>query len=94
VRGGRDSEGPRGAVFSLKRAVSVWNELPEAVVEAGYNFKTHLDSYMGKMGVEGYGPSAGNWDITRMLPGLDGLRIDWDFFPWSVEGLGGDRSIK
>jgi len=28
----------------------------------GYNFKKHLDSYMGKMGIEGYGPSAGNWD--------------------------------
>jgi len=32
--------------------------------EAGtiVSFKKHLDSYMGKMGIEGYGPSVGNWD--------------------------------
>jgi len=44
--------------------VSIWNELPEAVVEAGtiFFFKKHLDSYMGKVSIEGYGPSAGNWD--------------------------------
>ena len=44
--------------------MSVWNELPEVVVEAGtiLSFKKHLDSYMGKMGIEGYGQSAGNWD--------------------------------
>ena len=34
-----------------------WNELPEAVVEVGtiLSFKKHLDSYMGTMGIEGYG---------------------------------------
>jgi len=44
--------------------VSVWNELPEAVVEAGtiLSFEKYLDSYMGKMGREGYGPKAVNWD--------------------------------
>ena len=44
--------------------VSAWNKLPEVVVEAGtiLSFKKHLDSYMGKMGGEGYGPNAGNWD--------------------------------
>jgi len=53
-----------GDNFFTQRVVSVWNELPEAVVEVGtiLSFKKHLDSYMGKMGVEGYGPSAGNWD--------------------------------
>ena len=53
----------RGAIFS-QRVVSVWNELPEVVVEAGtiLSFKKHLDNYMGKMVIEGYGPNAGNWD--------------------------------
>jgi len=50
--------------FLTQRVVSVWNVLPEAIVEEGtiLSFKKHLDSYMGKMGIEGYGPSAGNWD--------------------------------
>ena len=26
------------------------------------SFKKHLDSYMDKMGIEGYGPNVGNWD--------------------------------
>ena len=53
----------RGAIFS-QRVVSDWNKLPEVVVEAGttLSFKKHLDSYMGTMGIEGYGPNAGNWD--------------------------------
>ena len=40
------------------------DKLPEVVVEAGtmLSFKKHLDSYMGTMGIEGYGPNAGNWD--------------------------------
>jgi len=44
--------------------VSIWNELPEAVVEVGriLSFKKHLESYMGEMGIEGYGPNVGNWD--------------------------------
>ena len=44
--------------------MSVWNELPEAVVKAGtiLLFKKHLDSYSGKIGIEGYGPNVGNWD--------------------------------
>ena len=46
----------RGAIVS-QRVVNVWNKLPEVVVEA---FKKHLDSYMGTMGIEGYGPNAGN----------------------------------
>ena len=50
----------RGNSFT-KRVVSVWNKLPEVVVEAGtiLSFKKRLDSYMGE---EGYGPNAGNWD--------------------------------
>ena len=53
----------RGSFFT-DRVVSVWNELPEAVVKVGtiLSFKKHLDSYIGKMGIEGYGPNVGNWD--------------------------------
>ena len=44
----------RGNIFT-QRMVSVWNELPEVVVDAGtiLSFKKRLDSYMGKMGIEG-----------------------------------------
>ena len=37
------------------------NELPEVVVEAGTitTFKRHLDRYMDRKGLEGYGPNAG-----------------------------------
>ena len=44
--------------------MSVWNKLPEVVVEVGtmLSFKKHLDSYMDKMGREGYGPNTGNSD--------------------------------
>jgi len=60
VRGERFRRAQRGNFFT-QRMVSVWNELPEAVVEAAtiLSVKKHLDSYMGKMGIEGYGPSAG-----------------------------------
>ena len=53
----------RGAIFH-QRMVSIWNELPEAVLEVGtiLPFEKRLESYMGKMGTEGYGPNAGNWD--------------------------------
>ena len=62
VRGERYKRVQRGNFFT-QRVVSVWNKLPEAVVEAGtiLSFKKHLDSYMGKMGIAGYGPNAGNW---------------------------------
>ena len=63
VRGERYKSVQRGSFFT-QRVVSVWNKLPEVVVEAGtiLSFKKHLDSYMVTMGVEGYGPNAGNWD--------------------------------
>ena len=63
VRGERYKRVQRGNFFT-QRVVSVWNKLPEVVVEAGtiLNFKKRLDSYMGKMGIEGYGPNGGNWD--------------------------------
>ena len=53
-----------GGNFFTQRAVGVWNELPEEVVEAGTfaPFKKHLDRYMDRTGLEGYGPSADKWD--------------------------------
>ena len=44
--------------------MGAWNELAKVVVGAGtiLSFKKHLDSYMGKMGIERYGTNAGNWD--------------------------------
>ena len=61
VRGERYKRVQRGNFFT-HRMVSVWNELPEVVVETGtiLSFKKHSDSYMGKIGIEGYGPNAGN----------------------------------
>jgi len=63
VGGERYKSVQRGNLFT-QRVVSVWNDLPEAVVEAGtiLYFKNHLNCYMGKMGIEGYGSSADNWD--------------------------------
>ena len=46
----------RGKFFT-EREVNVWNALPGEVVEAGTiaAFKGHLDEYMNRMGMEGYG---------------------------------------
>ena len=40
------------------------SKLSEVVVKAGTNlsFEKHFDSYVGKMGIEGYGSNVGNWD--------------------------------
>ncbi|MBB6707133.1 reverse transcriptase family protein [Proteus mirabilis] len=63
VRGERYKRDLRGNFFT-QRVVRVWNELPEEVVEAGTiaTFKRHLDGYMNRKGLEGYGPGAGRWD--------------------------------
>ena len=63
MRGERYKRVQRGNFFT-PRVVSVWNELPEAVVETGtiLSFKKHLGSYMGKIGIEGYETNADNWD--------------------------------
>ena len=63
VRGESYKSVQRGNCFT-QRVVSVWNKLPEVVVEVGLilSFKKHLDRYMGTMGIEGYGPNVGNWD--------------------------------
>ena len=56
VRGERYKRVQRGNFFT-QRLVNVWNELPEIVVDAGtiLSFKKHLNSYMGKIGIEGCG---------------------------------------
>ena len=63
VRGGEIQKVQRGNFFT-QMVVSIWNKLPEVVVEAGkiLSFKKSLDGYMGKMSIEGYGPNVGNWD--------------------------------
>ena len=54
MRGERYKSIQRGTFFT-QRVLSVWNELPEVLVEAGtiLSLKKHLDSYMGKMSTEG-----------------------------------------
>lgn len=49
---------------TLHKAVSIWNELPGAVVMAGTvsTFERHLDCYIKEQGLEGYGNYAGKWD--------------------------------
>eukprot|EP00061_Rhincodon_typus_P004079 g21690.t1 len=57
TRGERFEKNLRGN-FITQRVVRVWNELPEEVVEAITiaTFKRHLDGYMNRKGLEGYGP--------------------------------------
>jgi len=49
----------RGATFLHRE----WNEFPEEMVEAGTmtTFKRHLDRYMDRKDLGGYGPNAGKW---------------------------------
>eukprot|EP00061_Rhincodon_typus_P009951 g33847.t1 len=48
-------------ISQCSKVVRIWNELPEEVVEAGTitTFNRHLDEYMNRKGLEGYGPNAG-----------------------------------
>ena len=50
----------RGRFFT-QRVVGAWNSLPGEVVEADtvVSFKGHLDKYMNRLGIEGYGPRKG-----------------------------------
>jgi len=65
----------RGAIFFTQRVVSVWNELPEVVVEVGaiLSFKKHLDSYIGTMGIEGYGPKCGQLGLAERIKKKGGM---------------------
>ena len=49
------------ASFFTQRVVGARNSLPGEVVEANtiVSFKGHLDKYINRMGVEGYGPRKG-----------------------------------
>ena len=53
--------------FFTQRVVGVWNELPDNVVNAGslLTVKKNLDRFMDERGVEGYGPSTGQWDEAK-----------------------------
>lgn len=55
MRGERTSE----ATFSTLRVVGIWNEVPEEIGEAGAvtAFNRHLDKYIDRKGLEGYGTS-------------------------------------
>ena len=58
VRGEKFKGDVQEKVFK-QRMVGAWNVLPENVVEGGTlaTFKRHLDGYMNREGIEGYGPS-------------------------------------
>ena len=61
VRGERYKRVQRGIFFSQDG--ECLEQAARGSSRGGYNvFKKHLDSYMGTMGIEGYGPNAGNWD--------------------------------
>ena len=56
----------------------MWNDLPAEVVEEGsiLTFKSKVDRYMDGKGMEGYGLSAGRWDLGKIngRHGLEGPR--------------------
>ena len=60
VRGARFKGDVRGRFFT-ERVVGAWNTLLGEAVEADtvVTFKGHLDKYMNRMGIEGYGPRKG-----------------------------------
>ena len=57
VKGGKFKGGVRSE-FLTQRVISAWNALPEELVEADTiaMFKRHLDRYVNRQGIEGYGP--------------------------------------
>ena len=59
MRGARFKGDVRGRFFT--HIVGAWNSLPGEIVEADMvvTFKGHLDKYMNRMGIEGYGPRKG-----------------------------------
>jgi len=64
---------------------TVWNDLPDKVVNAEslLTFKKNLDGFVDERGVEGYGPSAGQWDEAKMVrhrrEGPKGLFLSCNF---------------
>lgn len=56
---GEISEGAQGATFSLKRAVHIWNELPQEAIEVDIimTFERHLTK-------EGF---KGSWDKCKQM---------------------------
>jgi len=70
-------------IFFIQTVVSRWNELPEAVVEAGtiLSFKKPLDSYMGKMGVVVMAQMRGTGTSLLVKTGRHGQVGLKDLFP-------------
>jgi len=68
VRGRKFKRDGRSRFFT-QRVVNVWNVLPDKVVEADSRtmFKRHLDRYMNRLGIEGYGPHRGKKILERHL---------------------------
>ena len=60
MRGRKFKRDARGKFFT-QRMVNAWNALPEEVVEADSMtmFKRHLDRYMNRQGIGGYGARRG-----------------------------------
>ncbi|XP_060707888.1 NACHT, LRR and PYD domains-containing protein 3-like [Hemiscyllium ocellatum] len=61
LTGKRQLESMRESRRKLKRVVSMWNELPEEIVDtdATTMFQRHLGRYMNRTGLEGYRPGTG-----------------------------------
>lgn len=64
----------RGNRFPHRRAMHIWNELPEEVVEVGtiITFKRHLDRYTDRKGLERYGLGTSGTSSVRQLGGSKG----------------------
>ena len=60
--------------------MGAWNSLPGEVVEADtiVTFKGHLDKYMNRMGIEGYGPRKSRGFLFRQAA--------WSMQVWRAEG--------
>ena len=63
VRGGEIQKGPEGHFFHTEGGECL-ERAARGSSRGGYNFifEEDLHSYMGTMGIERYGPNAGNWD--------------------------------
>lgn len=66
MRGERSNRNLRCNFFT-QRVVSIWNKLPDEVVEADTikTIKGHLGRYMDRKCLEEYGPNARKWDKPR-----------------------------
>ena len=75
VREGKFKGDVQGRFFT-QRMMGAWNALPEEVIEAGTlaTIKRHLDGYMNREGIEGYGPRKGRSSFLIGM-GLESRRV-------------------